>query len=228
MAFTIDFGNEEFVPFEGGGSDLVPVEGAFELECEGIKEGKAESSGNQKLVFTFRTVDEKFGGYRVIKHIPVTGKRKDGKDNVQGLKEALFSMYSGVTGDEDQAKAKVNALLGKKMESDQLAAAITHKRYYGEISARQYENDKGQLVWTSELSSLISKQKYEDRKSFRKAIPAAAQAQIGAGASASGGGSASASSGSAADVLGTAPASNGAAAAAQPSQKQVADALGIL
>lgn len=221
MAFDIEFDNEEFVPFEGMGSDLLPKDGDFEFECTGVEEGES-STKNKKFVMTLIATDEDAAGNRIIKHVPVSGKRTDGKLNVLQLKEALFSLYSGVVATEDEAIAKVNALLGKKVNSDKLIEAMKGKKFWGTCNAQQFERDNGSIGWSSSLDSWISKQKYTARKDIgahRKPLPPAAQAY---------------KSGEAAEAAPAPAASNGAAhgaaAAAAPAASSggVDDALGLI
>lgn len=218
MAFDIEFDNEEFVPFEGMGSDLLPKDGDFEFECTAIEEGESGNK-NKKFVMTLIATDEDAQGNRIVKHVPVSGKRTDGKLNVLQLKEALFSLYSGVVETEDEAISKVNALLGKKVGSEKLMGAMKGKKFWGTCHAQQFERDNGSIGWSSSLDSWISKQKYDARKAIkahRKPLPPAAQA-FKSGADAETATSPATSNGTASTAAAAAPAGGG-----------VDDALGLI
>jgi hypothetical protein len=164
MGFKIEFGKapSDYTPFEGGGSDLFNFEGSVEAEITNVVEGKAKSSGNDMLTFTYVATDADCKGQRLVKSVPCSGMRSDDKPNVLGLLDVLNS----------------GALAGKGLGSDKLITVLKGKKVFLEIHAREYEADSGNMIWSSDVRNHITRGKHEANKSIgahRRPLPAAAR-----------------------------------------------------
>ena len=182
MSFKIEFtGADGYVPFEGSGSDLLNFEGMTFADIQEVETGEAQESGNKTMKFTLLVADEEQyqnaspKGCRLVKVIPVTGLRKDKKPNVVGLLAVLHSAYSSEDGtDDDKALARVKALNGKDIDADALCKSFKGKRVFIDVSSRQYTNNQGQLVWTSDVRNFVTKGKHTDAKAIgahRRPLP---------------------------------------------------------
>jgi hypothetical protein len=180
MGFKIEFGKapSDYTPFEGGGSDLFNFEGSVEAEITNVVEGKAKSSGNDMLTFTYVATDADCKGQRLVKSVPCSGMRSDDKPNVLGLLDVLNSVYSATEATDEAALAKVRALAGKGLGSDKLITVLKGKKVFLEIHAREYEADSGNMIWSSDVRNHITRGKHEANKSIgahRRPLPAAAR-----------------------------------------------------
>lgn len=160
---------ETFTPFEGKGSDLFPFQGLTYGQIKKVTEGSAES-GNTTLTFEIvcREPADKQGrsgeGLRVVKTIPVTGLRKDGKANVLGLYEVLTSIYSGTEGSIEKAVAKIRELDGTQMDTKELADQMVETTVWFELQTKKFQRkDTGEDAWGSEVRNFVPKQKYSDQ-----------------------------------------------------------------
>lgn len=189
MGFNIDFaGADGYVPFEGSGSDLLNFEGFTFADIQEVEQGEAPDSGNKTLKFTMLVGDDENyqgsspKGCRLVKTIPVTGNRKDKKPNVTGLLAVLHAVYSN-DADDAAALTRVKGLSAQNIDADVLCTKLKGQRVHVDLGARQYTNNQGQLVWTSDVRNFITKGKYSDAKAIgahRRPLPPG----VGAGATA--------------------------------------------
>ncbi len=191
MGFQINFGDtSQYERFEGGGGELLPNEGIFTGEITGVTEGES-GAGNKTLTFAITCRDDDVQGKKVMKTIPVTGKRKDGKDNVHGLIQLLESVYSKDAADDTAIQAKVAELNGKNLNSDDLAKTLKGQSVFMDVVARSYVNKNGQTVWSSDIRNFVVEGKLTDAKGInahRRALPPKAQAYLDGDATEAGGG----------------------------------------
>ncbi len=212
MGFLINFGEtEKFTPFEGSGADLLPFEGIVECVIEKVTSGESRQN-NKMLIFTLVVKDDDAKGMRVVKRQPVAGTRSDGIPNVHGLLEILNSAWSADGLDDAQIKAKRDGLSGSEIDDVQIGQQLTGKTVYADVSSRQYQNNSGAQVWTSEVRNFKLKRHVEDAKpvgAHRRPLPPAPQAYLDGARSGNVGGSAvSASAPAAAPAVSGAKASD--------------------
>lgn len=179
MGFNFGFGDTStYTRFEGGGSELLPYEGLFEVEIDSVTEGKSKI-GNFTIELGMIVKDEDARGKRLMKSQAVTGKRKDGKDNVVQLIAILESVWSADGLSDEEIQQKVLALSNQSTSSDQLTADLKGRSAYVEVTSRSYVNDSGSTVWTSDIRNFKLRQHVEDARgvnAHRRPLNAKAQA----------------------------------------------------
>lgn len=205
MGFQINFGDTtQYERFEGGGGELLPKEGIFTGEITSVSEGES-SSGNKTMTFAVTVRDEDAAGKKVTKTMPVTGKRKDGKDNVHGLISLLESVYSKGAKDDAEVQGKIAALNGTGLNSDDLAKTLKGQTVFMDVVARSYVNKNGQTIWTSDVRNFVIETKLADAKGInahRRPLPPKAQAHLdGDTTAATGGATTGLSSQDATDIV---------------------------
>jgi hypothetical protein len=171
----------EFSDYDGaGGVDLVQFDGITIAKVSAAEARQAKNSGNWNAKVNVVIIDdEPWGelgapmGKRLIKDVPYTGKRKDGKMNA----DAGFAEFLRSTGTELE---KVHALAGQTMQIGAVLETVVGRTCYVDIAAKEYD---GKV--TSEIRNFVTKEQYEKQKKLnahRRDIPARWRHHLGGGA----------------------------------------------
>ncbi len=179
VKFTINFGDTTtYSPYEGGGTDLLPFEGMVTALIEKVVPGKSQKSGNNTLAISVLVQDADAKGKRVMKTIPVSGVRKDGKLNVQGLLDLLRSAWSMAGVSAEDVANQIAGLNNGTMDSDVMVNDLKGKLVACEIVTRNFTSSSGVVVWTSDIRNFKDRaelQKAQEWKTHRKPLSPKAQ-----------------------------------------------------
>lgn len=137
MTFSITFSND-YEHREGGGSPDFTLEGYLQYQIGEITETES-AAGNKSFKILFVCMHPQLEGKKVYKTIPVTGKDRTGKDNVQQLMNLLVSVYTAEGKSTAEAQAECVKLAGRNVSSNDVIALLTGKFAYGDTTARVWE-----------------------------------------------------------------------------------------
>ena len=192
----------------GGGNSLLPFNGYTFVKVVELESVESKSSPNQNAKITMVVLDDapwsgiNPKGMQLIKDIPYTGKRSDGKMNADtGF--ASFLRSSGTSMD------KLAKLVGQTMDIDAVFGTIKGRTCWVEVESKEYN---GKV--TSDLKNFVIEEVYNKQKkagTHRKDLPAAHRAFLPGMAAET---TAPPSNGASSDVAPSAAAEDKAAAAA--------------
>ena len=186
MSFQIDLGGAStYTPYSGSGSSLLNHDGIFTFLIADAKEGESRS-GNKTIELTLVCQDDDEKGQRLMKAIPVTGNRKDGKPNVHALLALFRSIYTAGGSTDDEATAKVQSMSGA-LDSTKVIETIKNKNCIADVTSRVYTRQDGTQGASSDANNFVTAGKLESARSIgahRRALPAAVVAAASGGSQA--------------------------------------------
>lgn len=141
------------------GSDLLPFEGPAEFTIQSVVYDVASRSKDRKAVITAECDTAGGQGMRVIAHVAVSGRDKNGKPKVEKFYDWLWCALTNSM-EAKAARDQINSQDGKENDGDKIRALLEGKKVYGQVKARDFARDDGTTGVASEIDRLISKQEF--------------------------------------------------------------------
>lgn len=162
MSFSLSLGEvaAAYVPYTGGSSDLWPFDGYARAKFYSFEMVDLANNKGRGLSVTFEGVEEDTNGLRVGRRYPLSGVRRDGKSNLQGLLETIQHSYEATGMTQEEAVATVRGLSGNFDTEEDFLAWVSE--YIGQPividlkAAALYDKQSGAFKsWLSNVENTV-------------------------------------------------------------------------